>query len=262
MTTRWAKPHEKTRLLQPQSLDYSQRLQLARYSPAGFGLVTDCDPTKELTHSRYQVVPHLAYLDRRVVMAIEAGNRRLGVMMPPRHGKSEYISHRLPAWYLGKFPDRRVMLASYEATFAESWGRKARDTFATNAPEIFGVGLDPNHSAVSDWGIAGRKGGMVTAGVGGPFTGKGGDLVIVDDPVKNAADANSPTMRQGAKDWWNSTVATRLEPGAVVIVLMTRWHEDDLLGWLLQNAKDTGETWETIVMPALAEKDEVWQIAA
>lgn len=179
--------------------------------------------------------------------------------MPPRHGKSEYISKYLPSWFLGTFPDRRVLLASYEAGFAASWGRKARTLTEEFGDDIFGVKVAPESSAADRWDIAGRDGGMQTAGAGGAITGKGADLLIVDDPIKNWEEAMSPTIRDKMWDWWQSTAYTRLSPTGAAIVLQTRWHEDDLIGRLLkaQAAGDEfAEQWELLSFPAINEAGE------
>ncbi len=197
-------------------------------------------------------------------MQVAAGRiRRLMIFMPPRHGKSEFASHYFPAWFLGNFPDQRVMLASYEATFAASWGRKVRETVTEAAGRnLFPVRVAAGNSAVSDWGLEqydGQRwrlttGGMVTAGVGGALTGRGFNLGIIDDPVKNAEEAQSSVYREKAWDWYNSTFATRAEPNAATIIIETRWHQDDLAGRVLANAT---EPWEVIKLPALAEEDDV-----
>ena len=172
--------------------------------------------------------------------------------MPPRHGKSELFSHWLPTWFLTRWPTRRVMEACYEADFAASWGRKVRNTIGENGATL-GLRLAADSAAASRWELT-AGGGMVTAGVGGPFTGKGGDLLLVDDPIKNAEEASSEVYRDKLWDWWKSTAYTRLEPGGTVIVVMTRWHEDDLVGRLL---RDQEERWEVIRFPAIAEEDDV-----
>lgn len=177
--------------------------------------------------------------------------RRLIVSKPPRHGKSELVSRAFPAWFVGTFPWKRVILASYEADFAARWGRKARDLLEQHGP-IFGVSVRQDSRAAHEWDVAGDAGGMSTAGVGGPITGKGADVLIVDDPVKNAEEAASPTYREKAWDWWTSTAYTRLEPGAAAIVVMTRWHEDDLVGRLLAEQAAGGERWDVVELPAIA----------
>jgi predicted phage terminase large subunit-like protein len=197
--------------------------------------------------------PHLMELDRAVIDTIIGRNasRRLIVTMPPRHGKSEYVSSYTPAWYLGTFPDRRVMLGSYESNFASKWGRQARNILE-ELGWVFGVSICKDASAKNSWEIDGHRGGMQTAGVGGPFTGRGGDLVIIDDPIKNAQEAASLTMRDNLWEWWKSTVRTRLEPNAAIVIMHTRWNEDDLVGRLIMDAVDDGTPWHCLNFPAIA----------
>jgi len=176
--------------------------------------------------------------------------------MPPRHGKSEYCSRYLPAWFAGKFPDKRVMLGSYEADFAAQWGRRARNTLEEFGLHLFGVSVAGDSSAANRWGIAGREGGMQTAGVGGPFTGKGADLLIVDDPIKGFEEAASETWRDKTWEWWLQNAYTRLEPGGTAIIIATRWHEDDLTGRILEEMKNGGEKWKLVRLPAIAEEED------
>lgn len=174
--------------------------------------------------------------------------------MPPRHGKSELFSKYLPACFLGNHPDLSVILATYEAKFARTWGRKAKAVFHKSAPECYDLQLGQKRSD-DHWTVAEHEGSMQTAGVGGPMTGKGADLLLIDDPIKNAAEALSQTLRDNQWDWWLSTAMTRIEPGGRVAVLMTRWHEDDLTGRIMKLAKETGETWLHVVIPAICEDD-------
>ena len=173
-------------------------------------------------------------------------------MMPPRHGKSELVSKYFPAWYLGLNPDKRVILSSYEADFASQWGRKVRQIITEVGKPLFDVEIRGDSKAADRWEISGHSGGMQTAGVGGPITGKGADVLIIDDPVKNAEEANSDVHREKAWDWYVSTAYTRLEPGGSVILVMTRWHEDDLAGRILKQSVESGEKWHIINLPAIA----------
>lgn len=218
---------------------------LATSSPAGLAHVT----------SRGAWVPfeHLVVLNDHLLAAAAGQLPRLIVSMPPQHGKSELVSRYAPAWLLGRFPDRRVILASYEAGFARTWGRKARDLLEEHGPALFGVTVADGSSAAHDWEIAGRQGGMVTAGVGGAITGRGAQLLIVDDPVKNQQEAASQVIRDRAWDWWLSTARTRLRRGAAVVLVMTRWNEDDLAGRMLQHASQGGDEWAVLELPALAQ---------
>lgn len=226
----------------------------ARLSPAGLAwIVGDKATTPEQGWVPY---PHLELLSKKL-MAVAAGEiDRLIVTMPPRHGKSELISRFTPAWFLGTHPDRKVMLASYEATFAKSWGRKAREILEEYGPAVFGVEVSQSSSAADYWEIAGHEGVMTTAGVGGPLTGKGAHLMIIDDPVKNHEEALSEVMREKAWDWWVSTARTRLQMGGGVVLVMTRWHEADLAGRLLKAAGEGGDEWEILNLPALAGDDD------
>jgi predicted phage terminase large subunit-like protein len=202
-----------------------------------------------VSDGRYQVQPHLVAIDKAVRRAIREGGR-LVIEMPPRHGKSETVSRYLPFWYLGAYPDRRVILASYEAAFASTWGGKARDLMDEHGAALWGLRTRSDSRARGSWDLAGHDGGMVTAGVGGPLTGKGGHLIVVDDPVKNAKEAMSPVYREAAWEWYQSTLRTRLEPGGAMILMATRWHKDDLLGRVL---RDSEEEWTELRIPALSE---------
>ncbi len=181
----------------------------------------------------------------------------LVIEAPPRHGKSEFISKYLPAWYLGTFPDRRVILTSYEANYARSWGRKSRELLYQHGGEVFGVGVSKSQDSAIDWDIAEHTGGMQTAGVGGPITGKGADLLIIDDPIKNAEEAVSESIRDNHWDWWQSVANTRIEPGGCCIIIATRWHEDDLSGRLIKASEDgSGMPVRRLRLPAIAEEDD------
>lgn len=163
----------------------------------------------------------------------EIAKQILEIDEPPGHGKSFCVSDHLPAWYVTNFPERRVGLATYEGDFAREWGGKAQQHIIDH-PE-FGVQIDKKHQAQDNWQLKGHKGGMFTAGVGGPVTGKRFHLGIVDDPIKNQDEAMSKTMRARNKNWWATSFLTRQHPDGetVFIVMATRWHEDDLSGHLL-----------------------------
>jgi predicted phage terminase large subunit-like protein len=208
------------------------------------------------SEGRWKPARHATYLDRTIMGAIDDAAHGLleglVVAMPPQHGKSELCSRFLPAWYLGTFPDRRVILTGYEADFAAQWGRKARDLL-DQWGNLFGVRVSKRSSAVHRWDLDGREGGMTTAGVGGPITGRGAHLFIVDDPIKNDEEARSSTHRQKQWEWWLSTASTRIRPGGLFVVVQTRWHRDDLAGRILREARTNGQRWREVKLPALAE---------
>lgn len=217
-------------------------------SPASFARIA--------SHGRWELAPHLALLNYYLLLCFSGKLKRLMIAMPPRHGKSEFISHYFPAWWLGCRPHDRVLAASYEAEFAATWGRLARNTLEEWGPSLFGVHVAGDSRATNRWDISGTRGGMVTAGVGGPLTGRGGNLLLLDDPIKNDAQANSPTYRENAWQWWRATYRTRLQKNGVMVHVQTRWHEDDLAGRILQQAAETGEEWTVLSLPAIATEDE------
>lgn len=209
------------------------------------------------SRGRWQAADHLLMLSDKLTQVAAGKLKRLMIYMPPRHGKSQLASQYFPAWYLGHHPDNRIILTSYEADFAASWGWKARNIFEEYALEIFGHSVRSDSSARNRWDIVDRVGGMNTAGVGGAITGKGADLLIIDDPVKNAEEANSDLKRDKAWEWYQSTAYTRLEPDAAIILIMTRWHPDDLGGLLLKDMEAGGEQWDILNFPAIAEEDDI-----
>ena len=187
---------------------------------------------------------HLKFLGRICANTIANGGRLL-VTLPPRHGKSEFVSHRLPAWYLDLFPDRKVILAGYSDEFAREWGRKVRDSITGFEGSLSRVRQDT--SSASFWETT-KGGGMVAVGIGGAITGRGGQVLIVDDPIKNFEEARSEIYRRRVREWFESVLVSRAHQGAAIIVLMTRWHPDDLAGYLIGKGG-----WTHVNLPALAE---------
>jgi predicted phage terminase large subunit-like protein len=187
---------------------------------------------------------------------------------PPRHGKTELTSVRLPALAFGKHPDITFIAASHTADLAQFINREVQrviDTpeYAELFPEtrLWGRNIrtvaDGSYLRNSDvFEIVNHRGIYKCAGIGGPITGKGGHVLLVDDPVKDAAEAASKTVRDGIWEWYLSTLSTRQAPGAGILLIMTRWHEDDLAGRLLERSKKAGEHWDEFRFPAVAEEDE------
>jgi len=191
------------------------------------------------------------------VAAGDPDYKRVMVFMPPRHIKSETVSRKFPAWYLGNYPDNSIILCSYAADLAEGFSRIARNTLMERSEWFGGVTVASDSRSVSDWHTAGRRGGMVAAGVGGPIAGKGANIALIDDPVKNSEEAASETVREHIWDWYRSTFRTRLTPGGAIVLVMTRWHEDDLAGRLLAEQASGGEQWRVISLPAIAEANDL-----
>ena len=176
--------------------------------------------------------------------------KRLVIIMPPRHGKSELASIRFPAWYLGRNPDKRIIMASYADSLASTFGRQIRDLIQDERfQRVFEATMSKVSSAADHWNIAGRRGGLIAAGVGSGITGHGADLLIVDDPVKDASEADSPTVRENKWQWYTRTAYTRLQPRGAIVLIGTRWHEDDMIGRALGQE---GENWTVLHLPAIA----------
>lgn len=197
----------------------------------------------------YRRYRHVEIMDQAIQDTIATGGRLI-LAASVRHSKSETASKWTPARYLGANPDKRVILAGHEAGFAARWGRAARDILTEYGPDLFGVTVSRGSQAANRWDIEGHQGGMLTVGVGGSPIGRGADLMIIDDPVKSYADAMSPLVRERVKEWWTGTMASRVEPGGAVILIMARWHEDDLAGFLLREDPDA---WRELRLPAICD---------
>ncbi|MSR59521.1 MAG: hypothetical protein EXS05_18075 [Planctomycetaceae bacterium] len=212
-----------------------------------------------VSQGRWRLVPHIDAIDRAIMDTVRGRTAPILVIeAPPRHGKSELISRYLPAWFLGRFPEKRVMLAAHGAGFARQWGRKARELLEEHGPKLFGVEVRNDLRSASEWGLVGHEGGMVTSGVGGPMTGRGADLLIIDDPIKNSQQSGSEVILDSLWDWWQSTASTRLEPGGCVILIATRWNVADLSGRLIRAAESgNGHPVRRVRLPALAEEDDL-----
>ncbi len=217
---------------------------------------------KRLMFKRLETPKHLNLLDRKLEALETIGGGRLIVSIPPRHGKTLATARFFPAWYLGRHPDHRIILASYAAKLAYKNSRLVRNLMLSPIYQIWSGGVRPAHTgegaaSVQSWDIADHDGltggGIDAVGVSGAITGLGAHLIIVDDPVRGRADAESHHLRDKLWDWFTDDLYTRREPGASVVVVMTRWHTDDLVGRLLRHMP---ADWEYIRLPALAEADD------
>lgn len=186
--------------------------------------------------------------------------KRLIVNMPPRHGKSELVSVNFPAWCMGKNKDRSIMAASYSAALATDFGRKVRNIMDMGEYKLlFDTKLAEDAQAKGAWATNGR-GEYNALGVGGAATGKGAGILIIDDPVKNREEADSEVVSEAIWDWYKSTARTRITPDGAIVIVMTRWKDDDLVGRILEEQKISGGIpWEVITLPAIAEEDEEYR---
>ena len=227
-------------------------LQKLSSTPAGLAFIASRD-----TGLRWHFAPHLRVLNDALLDVACGRERFLMVFMPPGHGKSSVISEAFPAWLLGTQPNAQIILSTYGQEFSESWGRKARDLLLAYGAVLYGVGVRQDSKSVSEWRIAGRRGVMYAVGVGGQTTGKRADFALIDDPIKNQAEAESEVMRENLYRWFNRTLYTRLTPDGAIVLCMTRWHHDDLAGRLLRDRDEgRGLPWRVLSFPALAEDDD------
>ena len=212
----------------------------------------------KISGGKWYCHPHLEYLSGKLYDVAAGRIKRLMVFMPPQHGKSTLVSEYFPTWFLGTFPERRVVLTSYNLETAARWGRRVRDNLEEYGDELFGLKVRQDSHAAHRWEIAAHEGSMHAVGVQGPLTGRGADGLIIDDPVKDAEEALSVNTRQKVWDWYESVAHTRLSENGWIILVMTRWHDDDLAGRLLKLAKENPEAdqWDVVDMPAIAEKNE------
>ncbi|NCU27749.1 hypothetical protein EOM86_13710, partial [Candidatus Nomurabacteria bacterium] len=188
------------------------------------------------------------------LLRVERGEiTRLILTMPPRHSKSMTVSETFPSHFIGRDPSRRVITVCYGDALARKFGRANRRKIEEFGRELFGVTVSPENASMNNWGIQEHAGGMISAGIGGPITGEGADLLIIDDPIKNREEAESVTYREKVWDEWQNTLLTRLHPGGAIIIIMTRWHQDDLVGRLLASEPDL---WTVVSLPAEAEEND------
>ena len=249
-------------MMNKQDLKNALKLSLARQTLLGFILYTFPEYVAGWVHEEI-----CQKLDDFLDAVKRKESPRLMLTMPPRSGKSEIVSRRFPAYTLGRYPDMSIIATSYSADLASRNNRDVqrvmddksyRDLFPNSA--LYGKNIRSVSQGIylrnSDiFEIVGHKGVYKSAGVGGGITGMGGDILIVDDVFKDRSEADSPTIRNKVYNWYTSTLYTRLSPGGGILIIMTRWHTDDLCGRLLEKDKDA-KNWEVIEYPAIATHDE------
>jgi predicted phage terminase large subunit-like protein len=190
---------------------------------------------------------HLVFTAEYLEKIASGEIKKLMIFEPPRHGKSEMTTVRFPVWMLERDPSKRIIVGAYNQFFASKFGRKARRIATERIP------LATDRNAVDDWEtVAG--GGFRSVGVGAGVTGQGGDLIVIDDPVKSREEANSAAYREKVWSWYTDDLYTRLEPGGAIVLIMTRWHQDDLAGRIL--GSEDAKNWTVINLPAFAEAND------
>ena len=202
--------------------------------------------------------PHIDYLSGRIANAVKdvenGQNRQVVISMPPRAGKSTLTSLYSPLWMLRMHPEWDIVMTSFDGGLSKGWARQIRH-YIEDRPDM-GIALQRDGGAGGRWTTQ-EGGGMYTVGIGGALTGRGAKVMIIDDPVSDFAAAHSPRIRENLWNWWLSVAQTRLEEPYLVIVVMTRWHEDDFIGRLLSREHEGNpDEWERIVLPAIADQDD------
>lgn len=217
---------------------------------------------------RYKHAPHTEFIadviqqaiDKKQQMRdglIQTENQYIALNMPPRHSKSMTITETLPSYYLGQFPEDRIIEISYNDTFARKFGKKNKEKVKQFGHELFEVEVSRDSSAADEWNLDNNIGGMISRGVLSGITGQGADLMIIDDPIKNREEADSETHREKIWDEWIDSFSSRLHPGAIVILILTRWHEDDLQGRLLNPEYGEPLNWQVYNFPLEAEENDI-----
>lgn len=205
---------------------------------------------------KWKLAKHLEAMTRALVEAWYTPNSRTALMVPFQHGKSMLGSVYFPAWVLLRWPETRIALASYEEGFAASFGARVRD-IVVRFGGASGVALRDDTSSKGEWVIAEHGGGMVCKGRGGAINGRPADLLILDDLIKNAEEAQSTTILNGIWDWYCTVAYSRLGPKAPVVIIGTRWCKGDLHGRLEEEEKLGGDKYKRILFRAIAEANDI-----
>jgi predicted phage terminase large subunit-like protein len=226
---------------QPHDLLALARGDLACYSTASY-------PQFEFAAHIRLIVDNLEAVERGEIS-------RLIICLPPRHGKSLLATQMFPAWYLGRHPERFIISSSYGQELADDFGRKVRNLVgdALHMAAFPGCKLAQDSTSMRRFNTS-AGGSYFAVGRGGPITGRGAHLLLIDDPLKDRDEAQSDTIRKALHEWYSSVAYTRLQPNGAIVLIETRWHQDDLAGWLLREHPE--ENWKLVSFPAIAEHDE------
>lgn len=194
----------------------------------------------------------LDLIDEALVDAAEGRCDRLMISLPPQEGKSVRVSRRFPEFLLMRNPDLRIAIISYAHGVARRLARSIRDDITLHSATL-GIAVSQTSSAANEWAIAGHAGEVYATGIAGSLTSRPVDVLIIDDPYKNGEQADSEAWQEVVRDFWTEVAVPRLGPGAIVIIVQTRWRDDDLSGWL--QAEDVDGHWRVINIPAQADHD-------
>jgi len=231
-------------------LGYSDRMRMEAILRDGWRL-TPATMAVKLTEGRWIPAKHLLYISTIVATEIAKGNARIILTMPFRHGKSEFLSINTPIWFLEKWPEKYVMNLTYGADLATDFSTRVRDTFLNPDLEHLLTTRLNRKKLRADRFLTAAGGGLTAAGIGGPITGRGADLMLIDDYIKNHEEALGVAGHKKVFEWFKSTAYTRLEPGGSLVVLATRWDYKDLIARLISDLPH--ENWTVINLPMYAE---------
>lgn len=229
--------------LDPRSKEFQQAIKLTPATLAHYR-----------TAGKWIPAEHLLFISSIIASELSQGDARIIIEVPPRHGKSELASVNTPIWFMEKFPWAHIILATYAADLAEGFGRRVRDSILQNDQGIMSVKIRDDVQRTAHF-LTSEGGSMSSMGVGGPITGRGAHLLLIDDYIKNWKEASSELTLNAIWDWFRTTAYNRLEPGGSCIVLATRWTIDDLIGRLKE--QDKTAMWTIIRLPAIAEANDL-----
>jgi len=223
---------------------------LPPHKKALYGSFTHLRSFARLMNKSFNYEPtHIRQISQALEKVEKGEIKRLMIFMPPRHGKSTLASEMFPAWYLGRNPNKNIIFATYNQTFANDFGRKVRNHMLDERyREAFPTTILSGDSTAANRFHTTKGGAYFAVGMDASITGRGAHCLIIDDPIKNREEADSSLIRHKIKEWYSSTAYTRLEPEGSIIIIQTRWHNDDLSGWLLNEKK---EDWTVLTLPAL-----------
>lgn len=210
------------------------------------------------SNGTWKTAKHLKYVINKIEAVLRGDIKRLIINMGPRRGKSEITSKHLPSYLLMRNPNAEIVTASYSGNLSENFNRIARDHFIEWAPQLTKYKISKSIGSATHWGVEGFKGSSTSTGIGGTLVGRGADILLIDDYCKSLQEALSETVKENTWNWYQSVARTRLSPNGAIIVIATPWTDDDLVGRLISKMKDgTGEKWEIIKLPEIAEDDDV-----
>lgn len=230
---------------------------IARSSPAGLLWYTRNGTWRPSVSGFHSYVNNLLLQSAYGKLQPDQDIQRIALSVPPQVGKSTIVAEGFVPWYVGTF-NAPAIVTAHGDSLARKFGRSARGVFEEHGETLWGprARLVPGVESQNEWELVGG-GGVLATGLGGSVTGRGAKLVVIDDPFKGVDDSHSEVIQENVYDAFRGVTTTRLAPRGIIVVIHTRWHEGDLIGRLKQHAKDTGEEWVFVELPAIAEEDDI-----